>query len=242
MGFIENILKKVVLQEATIIEKSRLSNAAYKIRLQSESITKVNFVPGTFLRLGIGFDKEDIPLKDKIRSYSVWDINKTEGHIDLAIATHSNGIGADWAMRCKTGDSVYFKWKKGAFLVDDTADGYLMIGDLSALSHLYMIRRNLSNNKKVESMIYSPEKSDLFPDIDGSLPFAFYEMPHNPYMEIMVLIKEIIPKMKGTKMVYIAGDSRICVAINQYLRKELHWETKWIRTKPFWNPDKKGLE
>nr|WP_197482116.1 SIP domain-containing protein [Polaribacter atrinae] len=48
--------------------------------------------------------------------------------------------------------------------------------------------------------------------------------------------------MKGIKMVYIAGDSRVCIALNQYFRKELNWNTKQIKTKPFWNPDKKGLE
>ncbi len=43
-------------------------------------------------------------------------------------------------------------------------------------------------------------------------------------------------------MVYIAGDSRVCVALNHYFRKELHWDSKQIKTKPFWNPEKTGLE
>ncbi|WP_368855182.1 hypothetical protein [Polaribacter sp. 20A6] len=43
-------------------------------------------------------------------------------------------------------------------------------------------------------------------------------------------------------MVYIAGDSRVYVALNHHFRNELNWSTKQIKTKPFWNPDKKGLE
>jgi len=48
--------------------------------------------------------------------------------------------------------------------------------------------------------------------------------------------------MKGYKMVYIAGGGRICVVLNIYFRNELNWDSKRIKTKPFWNLEKKGLE
>lgn len=242
MSLIENILKSIVLDEAIITEKISLSASAFKISLQSDSIKKTNFPPGSFLRMGIGIGKEDVAMKDKIRSYSVWDIDKSAGYLDLAIATHSNGIGSEWVKDSQLGQSVYFKNKKGSFLADNTADSYIMVGDLSALSHLYMINRNIGKDKQVASIIYSQQKSDLFADIDGSTPFDFYELDQNPNDEIIAKIKEIAPNLKGKKIAYIAGDSRVCVALNQFFRKELHWDTKQINTKPFWNPQKKGLE
>ncbi|AWV96753.1 siderophore-interacting protein [Arcticibacterium luteifluviistationis] len=242
MSLLENILKKVVLQDAIIEKKEQISASVYKIRLKSESIKKAAFEPGYFVRLGIGIGNDDLPFKDKVRSYSIWDINKTEGYFDMAIATESKGIGAQWVVECKEGDTVYFKWKKGNFLLDDTADSYLMIGDLSALSHLYIINRSLSKPKQLESLIYTQNSDDLFEDVNGSKPFDFHSLKPNSITEILNTVKEIIPKMEGQKMVYIAGDSRVCVALNQYFRKELNWNTKQIKTKPFWNPEKKGLE
>ncbi|WP_197482117.1 FAD-binding oxidoreductase [Polaribacter atrinae] len=154
MSLLENILKKVVLQNAIISKKTQISDSVYKIQLKSDSIKKTVFQPGYFLRLGIGIgiDNDDIDFKDKVRSYSVWNINKNEGLLELAIATDSKGIGAKWVVNCKEGDLVYFKWKKGNFLLDKTADSYLMIGDISALSHLYILNRNLSNKKQVEAL------------------------------------------------------------------------------------------
>lgn len=242
MSILENILKSVVLDEAIITEKVPLSKTAFKITLQCESIRKVSFVPGSFLRLGIGIGKEELSMKDKIRSYSVWDINKAEGLLNLAIATHSNGIGSQWAKECQEGDNVYFKWKKGNFIADNTADSYVMVGDLSALSHLYMINRNIGKSKHVTSILYNQQKNEFFTDIDGSAPFDFYELPQNPINEIIAKIQEVAPTLKGKKIAYIAGDSRVCVALNHFFRKELNWETKQIKTKPFWNPEKKGLE
>ncbi|WP_111710015.1 FAD-binding oxidoreductase [Lutibacter citreus] len=242
MSFIENILKTVVLDEATISEKVELSAAAYRIRLQGNSIRKINFIPGSFLKMGIGIGKAELSMKDKIRSYSIWDINKEKGFLDLAIATHSNGIGSQWAKECQVGDTVYFKLKKGNFLADASADSYIIIGDLSALSHLYAINKNIGKNKQVASILYNQQKSELFPDINGKFPLDFYELPQNPSNEIIAKIKEIIPSLKGKTIAYIAGDSRVCIALNNFLRQELNWETKQIKTKPFWNPEKKGLE
>lgn len=242
MSLIENILKKVVLQDAIITRKEQLTASVYKITLQSESIKTASFQPGYFLRLGIGIGNDDVSFKDKVRSYSIWDINQNKGYLDLAIATDSNGIGSQWVKNCEVGETVYFKWKKGNFLLDDTADSYLMIGDLCALSHLYILNRNLPSSKQVESIVYSSNLSDLFKDIDNSNPFDFYSVKENAIAEIFNLLSEKIVKLKGSTMVYIAGDSRICVALNYYFRMELNWNTKQIKTKPFWNPDKKGLE
>ena len=242
MGLVENILKKVILEEAIIEGKEKISNSVYKIRLKSESIKKAAFTPGYFLRLAIGIDNDSLPMNDKVRSYSVWNINQAEGYLDLAISTESNGIGAQWVLDCKVGDVVYFKWKKGNFLIDETADSYLMIGDVSALSHLYIINRNLDDDKQVESIIYCQNPEDIFDDSIGGNPFNFHQLKQNATTEILDIIKKITPKMKGKKMVYIAGDSRFCIALNHYFRNELNWNTKQIKTKPFWNPDKKGLE
>ncbi len=241
MGIIKNILKRV-LKENTIVEKEKISETAYKIRVKSDSIKGVEFVAGYFLRIGIGLTEESLTMQDFVRSYSVWDIDKINGTLDLVIATHSKGSGAKWIEQRKVGDKVYFTWKKGNFVLDNSADSYLFIGDLSALSHLYMIRRNLPKNKKVESILYSQHKNELYADIDGTTPFNFYELPQNPTEEIINKVKEIVPKMTGKKMVYVGGDSRVCVALNQHFRRELNWDTKQIKTKPFWNPEKKGLE
>ncbi|MEP2239155.1 MAG: SIP domain-containing protein [Maribacter sp.] len=241
MGIVESIIKKV-LEKGTIIEKTKLSDSVYKIRIQSDGISNYDFEPGHFLRLGVGIGKDDISLKDKVRSYSVWDIDKEKNTLDIAIATHSQGIGAKWVETCATNDTVYFKWKKGKFLVDDSADSYLMIGDLSALSHLYIINRNLPDNKHIKSLIYSQHNNDFFADVDGSNPFDFHVMSENPSTEIIQKLNSIIPEMKGDTMVYLAGDSRVCITLTNYFRKELNWSTKQIKTKPFWNPDKKGLE
>lgn len=241
MALLERIIKKI-LDQGVIVSKEKLNSNVYKIEIKSESIAHLDFIPGCFIRLAIGIGSNVNSKKDMVRSYSIWDINKTEHTISIAIATHSNGIGAQWVKKCNVGDTVYYKTKKGTFTVDTSADSYLMIGDLSAVSHMYMINQHLPKHKQVESLIYNTDITELYSDIDGKTPFNFHQIDENNSKGIIAKIDSIIPRMKGVKMVYIAGDSRVCITLNKYFRNELQWRTKQIKTKPFWNPDKKGLE
>ncbi|MCK0132606.1 SIP domain-containing protein [Flavobacteriaceae bacterium F08102] len=241
MALIENIIKKI-MDTGVITSKEQLSKSVYKIEIQSEAIKTMDFVPGCFIRLGVGIGQNARAKKDMVRSYSIWNINKEKQTMDLAIATHSNGIGAQWVKDCTVGDTVYYKTKRGKFTVDTTADSYLMIGDLSALAHLYIINRYLAVDTHVESIIYTKDVSELYADIDNEKPFNFYSIEAYQPKEIIAKIEAITPRLKGVKMAYIAGDSRVCIAIHNYLRKAHKWNTKQIKTKPFWNPNKTGLE
>ncbi len=240
MGIIDGVISLLV-KNATITHKEKLSDHAYHLRIKSPEFSEVNYMPGYFLRVVCGMGK-DVPMRDKVRSYSVWNLNREQGYIDLAVCTHSDGVGTAWALESKVGDKVHFGWHKGKFVVDATANQYLFIGDLSALAHLYEIHRNLPNGKTINSVIYAPSLADLFADIDGQAPFNFHELATNPSDQIIELLQPIIKGLKGNGMVYIGGDSRVCVALHQYFKKELGWQVSQIKAKPFWNPNKKGLE
>lgn len=95
MEILETIIKKI-LDKGLITQKEKLTHSTYKVQIKSDSVEKINFVPGCFLRLGVGIGKDNTDKKDKVRSYTIWDINKKNNTIDIAIATHSNGIGAKW--------------------------------------------------------------------------------------------------------------------------------------------------
>jgi NADPH-dependent ferric siderophore reductase len=240
MGILENLATRI-LNKAEITLKVKVSPTVWHIRLQGDAITKADYVPGYFLRILAGKGK-DMPIREKIRSYSVWNMDKANNSVDIAVCIHSDGPGSSWAMECKPGDAVYFAWNKGNFIVDDIADTYIFIGDLSALGHLYEIRRNLLKGKRILSLVYNQDKRDFFNDIDGSRPFDFYELPENPSEELISRLSAFTGITAGKPMAYIGGDSRVCVTLTQYLRNELQWQRSQIKAKPFWNPEKRGLE
>jgi NADPH-dependent ferric siderophore reductase len=241
MGILTNLIAGF-LDKATISFKKPLNATTYHIQLSSEAFKKSSYLPGYFIRVFVGKGK-DLAFKDNLRSYSVWKLNKLNGTLELAVCTHGKGPGANWAEECKVGDEVSFTWKKSNLAVDNSFENHLFIGDSSALGHLYELRRNLAKGKVVKSLIYDPNESNLFPDLDGSTPFNFSEIPaSNAANELVNLIPEVLKELSSNTIIYVGGDSRTCVTINNYLRKELKWDSSRIKTKPFWNPAKTGLE
>jgi len=241
MGIITNLIAGF-LDKATISYKTQLSPGIYHIQLHAEEFKKANYIPGYFVRVFVGRGK-DLAFKDNLRSYSAWKLNKLNGTLELAVCSHAGGPGSAWAQECKVGDEVSFTWKKSNLVVDDSADNYLFIGDSSALGHLYEVHRNLPAGKTIRSIIYDHNKGNLFPDLDGSMPFDYYEFAsEDASTPLRALLPDLLKDLSSNTIVYVGGDSRICVSMSNYFRKELNWESRRVKTKPFWNPLKTGLE
>jgi len=240
MGVLENMIK-LVFKKGIVVHKSQLSKTVYHIRIQNDSFKNMGYTPGDFLRFFVDKGNKELSLREKLRSYSVWSLDKEKCELDMAVTTLGKGPGTQWVLDCKEGDIVYFVWHKGRFNIDSSADAYVFIGDLSALSTLYEFNRNLSS-KKVYSIVYSQDSDDFFADIDGNTPFEYYSLPHNPAAEILEKLSFIKQKLERNTNIYVAGDSRICVAVSQFLRKEWKWDARQIKAKPYWNPLKPGLE
>lgn len=240
MGVIDNIIT-LVFKQGIIVHKSQLSKSVYHIRIQSTSFKNIEYTPGDFLRVFVGKGQTEFSIKEKIRSYSIWCLDTEKCELDMAVTILGKGPGAQWAIECKEGDIAHFIWHKGKFKIDSSADDYILIGDVSALSTLYDFNRRLTG-KKVYPIIYSQDEDDFFGDIDGSEPFKFNCIPNNSFAIIRIKLKFLKLKLKPNTNVYVAGDSRICVAVTQFLRKEWNWDSRRIKAKPYWNPEKTGLE
>jgi NADPH-dependent ferric siderophore reductase len=241
MGIITNLIAGF-LDKATISFKTPLNANTYHIQLHSEAFKKVNHVPGHFVRIFVGQGK-DLAFKDNLRSYSAWKLNNLNGTLELAVCTHGDGPGATWAKECQVGTEVSFTWKKSNLTTNVTATNHVFIGDASALGHLYELHRNLPKGKVIRSIIYDENQSNLFPDLDGSKPFKFHEFGGISAIEnLQALLPQVLEGLSADSIVYIGGDSRVCVGLTEHFRKELNWESKKLKTKPFWNPSKTGLE
>ncbi|SEO83197.1 siderophore-interacting protein [Paenibacillus sp. OV219] len=167
--------------EAVVVQKKQIAEHTYLISMQLKDTKEFSNTPGEFLRVLVGLD-QDAKFMDMIRAYSVWNYDAKTRTIDMAVSTFSAGAGASWAERVNVGDAVFYSGPKGKFTVSDgdKSDYYILIGDISALAHLYEIRRHLPAQKQVHSFIYADSDKGFFADLDGSTPLAFSELPLNP--------------------------------------------------------------
>ena len=234
-------LAKTFLKQAQIVSKTVLAENVFHLTIQGKDLINLSYTPGQHLRIFIGYGNNS-SFRDKIRTYSIWKYDAAKGIIDMAVCAHTEGPGSNWIRAVLPGQELFFSPPQGKFTIDTSASFYLFVGDASALAHLYEIRRHLPSAKISKSIIYASRKEELFADIDGSYPFEFHELSPNPATTLIPLIENYIDENIDEGIAYIGGDGRVCVELNNYLRKTQDWKSKNIRTKPFWMPGKTGLE
>lgn len=227
-----NILNKPGLQSGQVMANKQIAAHTYHLKIQSDDFAKMQYIPGFTIDFFLGNPIKHPGCED--RKYSFWNYEPVYNTADFAICTFSNGKGAEWVQKLKKNDTIFFKPPKGKLLIDNSAENYLLIGDVTSLSHLYEINRNLAINKHVFNFIYAEKKDDFFPDIDDSFPFS-----HHIMMPALVenTVQEVIsslPEDLSNTIAYIFGHPGVCIALHNYMKYERNFPLKNLKTKPFW--------
>ena len=198
-----------------------------------------HFTPGEHLRLFVGFDK-GTALDSKLRTYSIWDLDNHSGIADLAICTHSSGIGSQWIVKVRVGEDIYYMGPKGKLTIDPEADSHLMISDPSALSHMYAIHRHIPVGQKSIGIIYASDIFDHYADTDGSKPFEFMPLSYDPTEVLIQKSLSLKDSLSGKTTIYLGGDARVCKSLSSYFRR--NWPDATVLSKGFWMPGKTGMD
>ena len=239
MSIIQTIINKT-FNSAVVINKEKITPSTYHVRIKINGDSFKNYIPGQQLRILVGLDNI-VSLNNLVRTYSIWHYDEFRNEADLAICTFSNGQGAKWVQSLERGNIIYFRGPEGKFTINPDADNHLFFGDISSLAHLYELNRHTGLGKTASGIVYSSLKTDYFDDIYPKRNFGFLAASKNVTDDIIAEITwNGIPK--GNTTVYIAGETAFCVALHNYFKKEHNFSAKQIKTKPFWHPEKKGLE
>lgn len=238
MSIIQSLIDKT-FHSGVLIHKEKITPTTYHIRIKLKQELK-NYIPGQQLRVLVGLDNIT-SLSNLVRTYSIWYYDELKNEANLAICTFSNGQGAKWVQALEYGDAVYFRGPEGKFTLNPNADNHLFFGDVSSLAHLYELNRHTGHLKTASGIVYSTSKSHYFDDIFPKRNFGFLESAANTLEDIITEISWNTIRKENTA-VYIAGETAFCVGLHNYFKKELNFSPKQLKTKPFWHPDKKGLE
>lgn len=213
---------------ATVVAHQRIAAHTYHVRLAGEALRHLPYVPGYTVQVLLGGPGAPD------RKYSVWNYEPEAGLLDLAICTFSGGAGAHWVQRLRVGMPVLLQAPRGKLTLLDGYQTYYLVGDATALSHLYELHRNLRLSQQPVGCVYLQAEADLYPDLDGSHP-----LPHRVFQplrpaDVVAYVRELLPPTPGHDVAYLTGDPATCVALTRLFREEWGLPPQQVRTKPFW--------
>ncbi len=212
---------------ASVVAHRRVAAHTYHVRLVGEALRQLPYVPGYTVDVLLGGSGAPH------RKYSVWNYEPAAGLLDLAICTFSAGAGARWE-QLRVGMPVLLQPPRGKLTLLDGYDTYYLLGDATALSHLYELHRNLRLNQQAVGCVYLHDEADLYADLDGSYP-----LPHHVFRplrpeQVVARVRELLPPAPGHDVAYVTGDPATCVALTRLLREQWGLPPQQVRTKPFW--------
>jgi len=227
-------LARQVTQQVTVARVQRIAAHAYRITLTGSALQDWPYVPGQTLNVFFDLGAAGSAASLRKRTYSVWGYDAARQELDLAVCTFSDGPGAHWAAQCRPGDTVHFYGPGGKFLLNPAAPAHVFLGDVSCLAHFYALRRQLSADVPVLSVIHARHRDDVFADLDGGFPLHV-EITDTLSAEQYLGIAEAqgLRTLRPAQL-YWGGPEATCVAGHRLLQREWQWPTADLKTKPFW--------
>ena len=173
-------------------------------------------LPGQVLKLNVG--AESMP---QIRTYTIWNHDKEAGTLELAVSTLSSGPAAKWVKKRVPGEHIGFEGPKGKYLLSGDADNYLLIGDISALAHMYVFRRHLKDSQQVTGWIFTGRQEDIFPDLDGKYHFKAHSSQYYTQEKLADMIEMEVAQYAGKTHIYLAGMGEVVKPLGNRLKEDL---------------------
>lgn len=215
-----------------ILQKNKIAEHSYHIKIQSPDFSRMQYLAG--FTVDIFLSNPYYNPHSECRKYSFWNYEPVYQIADFAINTFSNGKGAQWVKSLQEGDTIFYKKPTAQLLIDNSGDHYFLIGDVTALAHLYEINRALTVSKQVSSFIYAAQDEDFYPDLDHSFPLKTFTINTFHADIIIALIVLHFPKYTRNTIAYIVGDSKTSIAIYNFLKDHPFYDMKFIYIKSFW--------
>ncbi|MET1039370.1 MAG: siderophore-interacting protein [Aeromicrobium sp.] len=172
------------------------------------------------------------------RVYTISDHRVVDGEtrIDLDIALHDEGVGAEWARRCRPGDQVGLIEPHGLYAAPAEVAWQLLVADITGLPAVARILRGLSPQQKavVHVVLTDPGDEIALPsaaDVDLTWQLVDKETDICAALEEAVTSRDL---PESDRYVWLAGEARSSRAVRRHLRRELTWPQSDFYTCGYW--------
>jgi NADPH-dependent ferric siderophore reductase len=235
-----------VLASATVAEVAPATPRMRRIRLQVPSAADLAWTPGQHVRVLLGdpvtWQAVRSGFRDLLRTYTVLDLDRTAGLLDLCVLDHGDGPGSTWGRTVAAGDEVSFLRPEGRQVPQQDADFHLFVGEETAQVPFAAILRALPAGARVGGVVEVAEASDRL-DLPRTDELTWTYRGDAPAVDSPGLLAALRAlDLPASGVAYVAGEAKTCSSVRRHLVLERGWNGRSVLTKPFWTPGKRGMD
>lgn len=227
----------------TIEEIEQITSRMRRVRIAGERLRSVPWLPGQHVRVNVTPPRQWLRHPgDARRTYSVWQLDRTRGTLDLCILDHGDGPGARWSRAARPGQPVTLSRPEGRLTLRESPY-HLFVGDETAAVAFAAMLRAIPPQTPGYGVLATdaPEgEVPLPPGHQLSWVHRGDADPADPGALLEAVRTLDLPVEPGTA--YLAGEARTCQAVREHLVRARGWNRRQIVVKPFWAPGRRGMD
>ncbi|AXB42808.1 siderophore-interacting protein [Amycolatopsis albispora] len=159
------------------------------------------------------------------REYTVRRYDPVTGELDLDVALHDGGLGADWARAARPGDLVHVAGPPGGLIVPHNYDRYLLAGDLTALPAIARWLEELPRTAAGWAFVEVADESEqieLHPPEDVEVHWLHRGDAEPGTSDLLEKAVRAVPIPEGERIyVWLAGEAGVLKPLRRWVRDEL---------------------
>ncbi|MFE0026183.1 siderophore-interacting protein [Amycolatopsis sp. NPDC059021] len=159
------------------------------------------------------------------REYTVRRYDAVSGELDIDVALHDGGLGADWARAVEPGEVVHVAGPPGGLIVPHSYDRYLLAGDLTALPAIARWLEELPRTAAGWAFIEVPDSSceiELSAPEDVEVRWLYCDgRPPGTGDQLERAVRAVTVPEGERVYVWIAGEAGQLKPLRRWVRDEL---------------------
>ncbi|KRG78740.1 iron utilization protein [Stenotrophomonas ginsengisoli] len=179
----------------------------------------------------------DGALPSPSRDYTPRHVDSETGELVLDFVLHGAGPATSWALRAQPGDDLVVGGPRGSFALAQDFDGYVLLGDETALPAIARFIEQLPEHAEVQAYIEIPDHGDRLP-LDGGDNVRIQWLERGGYpahsSQLLEDVLTDIEEPEGDVFYWVACESRRARQMRQFIEGHMQVPKDWIRATGYW--------
>ncbi|MDB5650508.1 MAG: NADPH-dependent ferric siderophore reductase [Hyphomicrobiales bacterium] len=225
---VRHVSKRRVL---TVVRASRLTPNMLRVVLEAPSLSDFSSPsPDDHIKLFI--PDASSPGGVCMRDYTPRAFDNEKCLLTIDFALHDGGVATSWALRAEPGDTLEIGGPRGASVVPDDFDHYLLVGDETALPSIARRVESLRPDVPVTSVVIldGPKDIQIVSTRANWRPvWVFRSQQHGDDATLLRAALKTWDAPQGDGYVWIAAEAKAARAVREYMLEERGPPKPWLK-------------
>lgn len=172
-----------------------------------------------------------------MRDYTPRQYDPQRQELTIDFVLHGDGPASEWARRAQTGQRLGAGGPRGSVVIADDFDGYVLVGDETALPAIGRWLQEMPACSRVEVLIEIPDASDRQPLPSAAQVNIRWLERNGASAQHSTLLEQALQELSppaGEVFYWIATESRRVRGMRMWLGEQRHVPKDWMKAKGYW--------